>query len=338
MISGFIPIAHVHAEERITHFGPEMIKTETKSADDTFDKETFAKLIHSLTNEKKDTRIDVLWKLRMQGDTSIVPDLIPLLEDKRPYVRVTTCELLAEIGNKTCLPKVTQLLLTDKNEKVKEAAAKVLFNIGDRSVVPALIKALNQPRPLAEGIGYWLFPNDIYDNYRYDVVKALNRITGNTFFYRRNETNFNRIAAQKRINTWWKNNEQFYSKEMSRIDSLSAQLVSDAKTFKNNITTSNYARILGGNDLARHSETFYECAKDLHEVIAKLPENREKLKPLLAKTTSLVNYIDEIFIYSQDLKNYEELWNKQKDLLKAIRSFFGTTNRLPAAPSKKSKS
>ncbi|MFC2149819.1 HEAT repeat domain-containing protein [Candidatus Auribacterota bacterium] len=306
------------SEEKITHFGPGVVKTEVRGPETKLSKAEINKLVSLLAKGDKKTRLEAQWELRIRGDKAAQPGLISLLKDKDPAVRQMACKVLGEIGDKKCLPYVARLLVEDKNERVKNTAADVLTVMGDRSVVSSLVKAVNQPRSLQEQAGYWVFPNDIYDNYRYAAVTALNRITGKRFFYRRNETNFNRIAAVSNINKWWKENSKFYTKDMNEIANLSYMLLENAKKLNEQIKAVNFVKIMGGEDFARHIKEFQNNAKSLNKVVAKLPASKKEAAPLLAKLHELSTYIDEIFIYSGELANLKSNWEMEKDLLKKI--------------------
>ncbi|MGD1713747.1 HEAT repeat domain-containing protein, partial [Dapis sp. BLCC M172] len=72
---------------------------------------------------------------------TVIPRLIPLLEDSDKDVREKAAEILGEIGSETAIPRLIQLL-EDSDKDVREKAVEVLGTIGSETAIPALIKLL----------------------------------------------------------------------------------------------------------------------------------------------------------------------------------------------------
>lgn len=65
------------------------------------------------------------------------------LEDIHPHIRKQTIKSLAEMGNKTVIPILIEILLNDPASSVRQAVAQAFQKgLTDKSTVPALIKAL----------------------------------------------------------------------------------------------------------------------------------------------------------------------------------------------------
>jgi hypothetical protein len=307
-----------HAEEKITHFGGGAFKPPVKEPAQELSKIQRRDLLNALTDTDLTKRLDAQWQLRMLGDRSLSPDLTNLLDDKRPYVRQLACELLGEVGDKNCLPAVTRTLLEDPDLRVRETAARTLTVIGDRSVVAALVEAINQPRPLPDTIGYWLFPNDIYDNYRYAAAETLNRITRNNFYLRRNATNFDRISAQNEINRWWKANRLFYTKEIDDIIGTARQFMQAAKDLKENVGKQGTAKSAGMEEFARHLDDYSDRAKDAYALTAALPAKKDAIFAVFRELDDLTTSTDEIFVFSPELSDLRGDWEQVNSLRKRL--------------------
>lgn len=302
------------AEERVTHFGSGALKPEAKEPRPEMDKAARHNLLRSLTDADFNKRVDAQWQLRMLGDRSITPDLTALLQDKRPYVRQLSCELLGEVGDKSCISAVTAVLLNDPDYHVREVAARTLMMIGDRSVVEALVAAVNQPRPFPDTVGYWLFPNDIYDNYRYAAAETLNRLTHNNFYLRRNATNFDRIRAQKEINRWWRENKLYYTREIDTITDTAHQFAKAAKDLKGAAGKLSPSQSGGPEELAHRMDTYADRAKDAYNLVTALPAQKQKLFEILRELNDLTTSIDEIYVFSDELSPVKGDWENVKSL------------------------
>ena len=70
-------------------------------------------------------------------------NLLPLLADKDEFVRRETCYALGKTRSRLAVPKLSELLLTDKEDGVRGAAAVALGEIGDSAGLVPLAGVLN---------------------------------------------------------------------------------------------------------------------------------------------------------------------------------------------------
>jgi len=303
-----------HAGDKVTHFGSGGLKTEATEHKQEISKVEVQDLLNALTDNDFSKRTDAQWKLRMLGDRSITPELTKLLNDKRPYVRQISCELLGEVGSKECIPAVTRVLLNDPDYHVREVAARILMTIGDRSAVAALVEAVNQPRPFPDTVGYWLLPNDIYDNYRYAAAETLNRLTHNNFYLRRNATNFDRIAAQKAINAWWRANKLYYTEGIDTVVGIAQEYMKAAKGLKESAAKLGSSPSAGADEFSHRVDTYADRAKDACALITALPAKKTRLFDVFRELKELTTSIDEIFVFSPELAELKADWEHLKGL------------------------
>jgi len=75
--------------------------------------------------------------------------LLPLLDDRRPFVRREGAYALGTVGNPGATGRLRRLMTVDRDSEVRAAAAVAIGNIGDQSAVDDLLTILNK-RPRKE--------------------------------------------------------------------------------------------------------------------------------------------------------------------------------------------
>ncbi len=79
-------------------------------------------------------------------------NLLKALKDENPFTRKQAIKLLEKMGDKSVLPALTDVLLNDTDSIVRHAAAQAFQRkLADKSLVPALIKTLNDPDMYVRG-------------------------------------------------------------------------------------------------------------------------------------------------------------------------------------------
>lgn len=68
--------------------------------------------------------------------------LLPLLADKKPFVRREAAYALGNVRQASAIPRLAEVLKSDRDREVRSAAAVALGNIGDYQSVPALLQTL----------------------------------------------------------------------------------------------------------------------------------------------------------------------------------------------------
>ncbi|MFH1283375.1 MAG: HEAT repeat domain-containing protein [bacterium] len=69
----------------------------------------FAVLINIIKDPYSNLQSDVEWLIREIGDTSIISDVLPLLEENQPSVKKHAANILAEIGDESAIPYLEQV-------------------------------------------------------------------------------------------------------------------------------------------------------------------------------------------------------------------------------------
>ncbi|MBU1045407.1 MAG: HEAT repeat domain-containing protein [Candidatus Omnitrophica bacterium] len=79
-------------------------------------------------------------------------ELLVDLEDFHPLTRKQAINKLTDLGDKSVIPKIIEILLNDKPALVRQAAAQYFQkNVSDKSSVPALIQSLKDPEEIVRG-------------------------------------------------------------------------------------------------------------------------------------------------------------------------------------------
>lgn len=68
--------------------------------------------------------------------------LLPLLADKKPFVRREAAYAMGDVRQASAIPKLTEVLKSDRDREVRAAAAVALGNIGDYQGIPGLLQTL----------------------------------------------------------------------------------------------------------------------------------------------------------------------------------------------------
>lgn len=68
--------------------------------------------------------------------------LLPLLADKKPFVRREAAYALGKVRQASAIPKLAEVLKSDRDREVRSAAAVALGNIGDYQGIPGFLKTL----------------------------------------------------------------------------------------------------------------------------------------------------------------------------------------------------
>lgn len=68
--------------------------------------------------------------------------LLPLLADKKPFVRREAAYALGNVRQASAIPKLAEVLKSDRDREVRAAAAVALGNIGDYQGIPGLLQTL----------------------------------------------------------------------------------------------------------------------------------------------------------------------------------------------------
>ncbi|MEW6555891.1 MAG: HEAT repeat domain-containing protein [Elusimicrobiota bacterium] len=87
----------------------------------------------------------VIEQLGLIGDTSVIPFLVPEVNNSRVDIRVAVAHTLGFLGADNLIPYITKLL-NDIDEKVRSASATALSHFVDEKVVSILVKtAISDP-------------------------------------------------------------------------------------------------------------------------------------------------------------------------------------------------
>jgi HEAT repeat protein len=105
-------------------------------------------LLNSLQEANSFSRRQAVRSLEEIGDKSVIPTLIEvMLKDKSPYVRrAAAVAFQGRLSDKSAVPALIKAL-KDSNPYVGGAAAAALGKIKDKSAVPHLCKALKVKEP-----------------------------------------------------------------------------------------------------------------------------------------------------------------------------------------------
>jgi HEAT repeat protein len=87
-----------------------------------------------------------VWALTQLDDPRLVPPLIVALRDADATARALAAGKLAQLGSRTAVPALLDVLRDDPDAHVREEAARALGLLGDRAAVDPLLTALRSDR------------------------------------------------------------------------------------------------------------------------------------------------------------------------------------------------
>lgn len=98
-------------------------------------------LFNALNSNTLELRLAALSGLGLPGNSVVIPQIAPILQDDDPLVRGLAVRALGSIGSKVALPYVHPLL-SDSDDRVSLAAIMALGKLQEPDVIPDLIQTL----------------------------------------------------------------------------------------------------------------------------------------------------------------------------------------------------
>jgi HEAT repeat protein len=96
-----------------------------------------------LNDSESLVRIETLESLAQIGDKSALPLISEKLQDENPLVRAYAAVSIGELGGKRYLSQIRRTLESERHDRAKVGLADALFILGDTSEFPLLIELLS---------------------------------------------------------------------------------------------------------------------------------------------------------------------------------------------------
>lgn len=106
-------------------------------------------LFNALNSNTLELRLAALSGLGIPGNSVVIPQIAPILQDDDPRVRAMAVRTLGSIRSKTALPYVRPLL-SDTDDRVSWAAIEALGKLQEPDVIPELIRAIVEHQHVTE--------------------------------------------------------------------------------------------------------------------------------------------------------------------------------------------
>jgi HEAT repeat protein len=119
-----------------------------------------------------------------------VPVLLPLLHDKKPFVRKETAYALGKTRNVSAVRPLIAIIQNDKIQEVKDSATSALGEIGDSSAIAALVRILQRP------------PKENEEFMRRAAARSLGEIANNQILQRQIQSNEPSSRLPDSVNTF----------------------------------------------------------------------------------------------------------------------------------------
>ena len=100
--------------------------------------------VRALSDKNEIVRATAIWAVLFLPPAEASAAVLPLLNDKMPFVRREAALGLGKIGYVSATSKLIQALKTDKDREIRSAAAVALGNIGDPAALGELLNVLNK--------------------------------------------------------------------------------------------------------------------------------------------------------------------------------------------------